>query len=509
MKKLFTILALSLVCVFCAIGFAACGENNNQNRQPTDTVVTPDGETETDINDFVFGEVGNGYALIRYGGTDSTINVPSHYNGKKVYLIKAGAFAYGNEFTEINIPDTVVEIEDDAFYYCSALNSVTIPDSVKLMSINAFFNSNAIQTANISANLIGCIPKTELKTVIITGGESIKNSAFRDCTELKNVTIPDSVTNIGDNAFYNCGSLASVTIGNSVTNIGDNAFYDCGLLTSITIPNSVTSIGNSAFYGCYKLVEVINKSDLTISKGSSGYGNIGYYALNVKTRGASEIVNKNGYLFYNYNAKIYLLGRVGNDPVMVLPANYNGQSYEVYQYSFYKCRLLTRVTIGNNVTSIGNNAFNGCTKLANVTIGNSVTSIGNSAFSGCPIETAKIPAIACSYIKKGSLKTIEITSGNIGSSAFSSCSSLTNVTIGNGVTSIGNNAFYGCANIKNITISNSVTSIGSEAFYGCNSLTSLKFNGTKEQWNGISKGYSWNYSSAIKQVVCTDGTINL
>ncbi len=75
---------------------------------------------------------------------------------------------------------------------------------------------------------------------------SIGSSAFKNCTSLTSITIPDSVTTIGNNAFSGCSSLTSVTIGNSVTSIGSSAFDGCTSLASVTIGNSVTSIGSSA-----------------------------------------------------------------------------------------------------------------------------------------------------------------------------------------------------------------------------------------------------------------------
>ena len=70
------------------------------------------------------------------------------------------------------------------------------------------------------------------------------------------MTIPDSVTSIGDRAFSGCSRLASVTIPGSVTSIGSNAFFDCTSLTSVTISEGVTSIGHGAFLGCYRLTTI-------------------------------------------------------------------------------------------------------------------------------------------------------------------------------------------------------------------------------------------------------------
>ena len=79
---------------------------------------------------------------------------------------------------------------------------------------------------------------------------SIGNRAFRSCSGLTSVTIPNSVTSIGSEAFASCSGLTSMTIPNSVTDIGYSVFFECSSLTSVTIPNSVTDIGSSTFEGC-------------------------------------------------------------------------------------------------------------------------------------------------------------------------------------------------------------------------------------------------------------------
>lgn len=126
------------------------------------------------------------------------------------------------------------------------------------------------------------------------------------------------------------------------------------------------------------------------------------------------------------------------------------------------------------------------------TIPDGMKSIGDIAFYGCK-----------------SLKVIEIPSSvtSVGDSAFSFCSSLTSIEIPNGVTDIGYEAFYTCRNLTNVIIPNSVTNIESRVFVHCSSLRSIKYNGTKEQWGNISKGYDWNKWTPASKVICDDGVI--
>ena len=275
------------------------------------------------------------------------------------------------------IPDYVTSIGERAFDGCSDLTSVTIGNGVTSIGNSAF--QDCCKLTNVIWNAENCtragsssypIFKNCSKLTNVTIGVNVKtipSYAFWYCSGLTSVTIGNSVTSIGDSAFYSCSGIESLVVmkGNkkyhsannciietetkeliagcktsiipsdgSVTSIGDDAFDGCSGLTSVTIPDSVTSIGSYAFRGCYKLVEVINKSGLNITKGSSDNGNIAYYALNVKKDGTSDIVNKEGYLFYTYDNVNYLLAYVGSNTNLTLPDDYNGQNYKIYKYAF-------------------------------------------------------------------------------------------------------------------------------------------------------------------------------
>lgn len=105
------------------------------------------------------------------------------------------------------------------------------------------------------------------KTYIVT---SIGNAAFRNCTMLTSITIPESVTEIGTSAFNNCSGLASISIPESVTNIGSSTFSGCSGLNSITIPEGLTGIGDGAFYGCSGLTSITIPKSVT-NIGSSAF----------------------------------------------------------------------------------------------------------------------------------------------------------------------------------------------------------------------------------------------
>ena len=372
------------------------------------------------------------------------------------------------------IPESVKNIGNYAFFGCSGLTSVTIPNLVTSIGDYAFDKCSSLTKAEFASVESLCKmkfdnyssnPLTYANHLYINGEEvtvvSIPNSitsigdyTFYGCSGLTSVVIPESVTSIGDGAFVNCNNLISVNIPNSVTSIGDCTFQGCECLTSVTIPNSVKSIGEDAFGFCYNLTSInIPDSVTTIGK----------------------------YAFY--------------DCINLTSVNIPNSIKEISDYMFDGCCNLSKVSMSDSITRIGQQAFSNCHRLS-LAIPSSVKTIGLGAFNYVAniIYTGNVKGSEAltvngiidgdfiysdaertnltAYIGEGGDVVIPDGVIRIGEMVFRR-SKLSSVIIGNSVISIGVNAFEGCSCLTSVTLGESVKSIGSWAFGICTGLTSI------------------------------------
>ena len=468
---------------------------------------------KVDSNNLIYDSRDNCNAIIEtntntlFRGCKGTI-IPS-----SVTSIGRYGFEYSYGLTSINIPNNITSIGYSAFNGCKDLTSVIIGSLTPLTIDNNTFSNRynatlyvpegcvetykaanywkefkniketvvSIEYDDICYNILSYIDKTV--EVTSREGKYSGNLKIPSAVVIDNVTY--SVIRIGKTAFNNCSDLTSITIPNSVTSIGDNAFKGCRLMfvTSLitepgSIPNDVFDSDSYATMTLYVPAGCIDKY-----KGTEGWDKFLNYLEGTAPPFVEFEENNIRYILNSPNSvKVtYIIGQPyeGN---FIIPASvtYEGYTFTVteivqnaFSYmessnSYYDNTNLISVFIPKSVTSIPRSAFWGCISLNSIKIED-----GNPKYDsrdGCNaiIETASNTLlVGCNGTVIPNGVTI------IGYTAFEFCDGLTSINIPNGVLSIDDRAFQGCDNLTSIYISNSVTSIGDGAFRNCYNLNSV------------------------------------
>lgn len=405
-------------------------------------------------------------------GSLTDITIP-----KNVTDIGENAFRSCGALTKIVIPDSVKSIGGSAFEDCWNLKSATIPSSVTFIGTTAFDNCDNVTIwgergsgAEAYANKKG-IPFRVIGEDANSGtcGENLTWVLDENgCLKINGTGAMFEYSSNKQSPFYGNTDIKTVEIGEGVTSIGDFTFANCGNVERITIPNSVTMIGEQAF---------INVDKVSIQ------AHIDSYAKEYAERHGIPFVSLDGDIVDSGKCGDNLTWTLDEDGLLEISGTGEMYDYKRFESPFYGPDMQTgvhEIKIKEGVTSIGSNVFCWLTSLKKISIPNSVLRIGDSAITTCSMTSLEIPDSVveigeAAFSNNSNLEKVVLSKNitTISADMFMSCSKLTDIKIPDGVTEIGSDAFWGCSSLKELEIPDTVTSIGSRAFSGCNSLASI------------------------------------
>ena len=430
--------------------------------------------------------------------------------------ISASSFSECAKLQSINIPNGVTSIGSYAFRSCTSLESLTLPDSVKRIGEYAFNGCSALKDIDLGEGL-----------------ESIETWAFENCTSLKQIEFPESMKEIVKYAFVRSG-LESIRIPNGIKRINDGVFGACASLKDVSLPEGLTEIGYNAFSYCTSLETLVIPNTVTMI-GGGVFGNC--TALKSLTIPSSVKVLQGSEHFMNCTSLVS----------MTIPEGITMQ-FEYYNM-FDGCTSLTSVTLPRDLPRVSREIFKNCSALTEINYGGTVAQWNNlkkqdNWNSGCAatvvhctdgdvevneydgsrgleyrIEGDHAVLVGIGTCTDKDIVTATTYNGvpvtEINAFAFENISSITSVTVSEGVTHIGLDAFDNLTDLRAVYLPSTLESIyGGEgiAFYECHNIEIISVSPNNPKFYSIGNCMIEKDSGTLvfgckASVIPTDGSI--
>ena len=364
----------------------------------------------------------------------------------------------------------VTSIMKGAFSGCTQFDTITLPETVTEIGEYAFRGSSLVSITLPEGLLV------------------IGDTAFSDCDSLKEITVPPNAQ-IGSCAFSGCYSLRRVTLSEGIHTIAPYAFQNCWLLESVLLPDSLRSIGDMAFYNCSQLKDIQFPSSVT-SIGEHAFAHCSSLKNVVLPKGLMRI--EVGTFSYCYRLQS-----------VIIPSGVT----QIGSSAFSECDKLLRVTVPDSVMVMGDCVFEGCFSLERVELPQWLTVIGESMFAECvslcevniPDSVRRIGENAFEGCNR--LIQTEGDIGYVGNWAVDCDPAATHVALKEGTVGLIDKLFYDYSRVARVAVPRSVKYIGARAFSDLYNLKEIAYLGTREEWDAIEKGENWDQYSSWYSVV--------
>lgn len=361
---------------------------------------------------------------------------------------------------EIILPKTITKIPNDFCRRCCDLKKIDL-SHVKKIGTGAFSECSKLDVGSLSAK-IGSIAfaGTAVKHLEIKNVSKLEESVYRNCPHLESVTINGKGT-IPFGLFSGCKNLKNITIGEGITAIGDSAFAGTAV-ENIVLPSTLTTIGSKAFEECEELKEIILNDGLTTISG---------FAFS-QTKNLSEISIPDSVKYIG--SECFAYSGIENAK---LPENndYTAVSGKI----FVGCKKLKSVKLPDNINAISNYAFNGCTSLQHINL-EKIDRIGSLAFA----DTA--------------LKKITLNATTIDPWAFAKCEQLEEADLsGIAAIKLSSHLFFNCRNLSKINLPKNQIKVFDDNCFYLTAINEIVFDAKKV----IVKSQAFGFTKLKKVVV--------